>query len=281
MKIIVHADTMQQQLHTQLASQLASIDWSAPWWNPWRSVGQRVAQRVIAGCAVATALNQETAIKQFVPQTAMPEGTAYEQFIFDTQQVPTRDNLHDFFNGLVWIVFPQIKQRLNIMQAFEIKTHGVQATRGPLRDALTVFDENAAFMQPSPELAHALQQRQWRRAFIELRSQWQDQPPILFGHALLEKLVLPYKSVTAHVFIAQAAIDLGANVITVENWDTGISAALNPTALNPAMLVPKPFLPLPVLGVPGWWPANEAAAFYDDAQVFRPLRPTSPPADSR
>ena len=37
-------------------------------------------------------------------------------------------------------------------------------------------------------------------------------------------------------------------------------------------LVPKPFAPLPLLGVPGWWPANEAPGFYDDAQVFRPLR---------
>ena len=29
------------------------------------------------------------------------------------------------------------------------------------------------------------------------------------------------------------------------------------------------FAPLPVLGVPGWWPANESPAFYDDATVFR------------
>ncbi len=29
---------------------------------------------------------------------------------------------------------------------------------------------------------------------------------------------------------------------------------------------------LPVLGVPGWWPANEDEAFYDDASVFRPPR---------
>jgi hypothetical protein len=25
-----------------------------------------------------------------------------------------------------------------------------------------------------------------------------------------------------------------------------------------------------VLGVPGWWPANELAGFYEDATVFRP-----------
>jgi hypothetical protein len=30
--------------------------------------------------------------------------------------------------------------------------------------------------------------------------------------------------------------------------------------------------PLPVLGVPGWDPANEREAYYDDASQFRPGR---------
>ena len=42
--------------------------------------------------------------------------------------------------------------------------------------------------------------------------------------------------------------------------------------LSPDKLAQKPFSPLPVLGVPGWWAANEVAAFYDDTAVFRPKR---------
>ena len=42
--------------------------------------------------------------------------------------------------------------------------------------------------------------------------------------------------------------------------------------LTAAELATKPFTPLPVLGVPGWWPANQDPAFYDDATVFRPPR---------
>ena len=38
----------------------------------------------------------------------------------------------------------------------------------------------------------------------------------------------------------------------------------------PGMLAAK--TSVPVLGVPGWWPVNEAPAFYQDAQVFRPRR---------
>ena len=46
--------------------------------------------------------------------------------------------------------------------------------------------------------------------------------------------------------------------------------------LSAAALATKPFTPLPVLGVPGWWPENSGAAFYDDPRVFRPPRPPQP-----
>ena len=55
-----------------------------------------------------------------VPQAALPEGVAYEAFIADRSSVPTRENLHDFFNGLCWLRFPLTKQRLNQLQAAEI-----------------------------------------------------------------------------------------------------------------------------------------------------------------
>lgn len=49
----------------------------------------------------------------FVPQPALPSGEAYEAYIFRTRQVPTRDGLHDFFNGLCWLQFPATKTWLN------------------------------------------------------------------------------------------------------------------------------------------------------------------------
>ena len=39
--------------------------------------------------------------------------------------------------------------------------------------------------------------------------------------------------------------------------------------LSAEKIASKPFAHLPVLGVPGWWPANTVAGFYDDASVFR------------
>lgn len=241
---------------------LPQIDWDRPWLDLWREPGRRVMQATQAGATLAEALNREAgAALRFVPQGALISGQAYEQFIFETGTVPTRDNLHDFFNGLCWLRFPQTKTRLNQLQAAEIAAAGVTPLRGPVRDALTVFDENAAFLSAPQPLWDALIARDWRRLFIELRPLWRQARLVLFGHALLEKLVYPRKPITAHIYRAQAAIN------SIAELDAWVAADLNADKL-----AAKPFTPLPVLGVPGWWLENENFSFYDDALVFRPRR---------
>lgn len=242
------------------------IGWAAPWLDDWRLRGTALDQawrdRVPLPDVLSAASSAQGLLTTFVPQTALPDGMAYEQFIFERRQVPTRDNLHDFFNGLCWLRFPQAKLRLNHLQGAEIARQGVQNTRGPLRDALTLFDENAALLQAPEPLWQALLAREWQRLFIELRPLWAQARLVLFGHALLEKLVAPYKSITAHVY----AVPVPAVLTTDEQWDAWLARALTADGLRA-----KPFTPLPVLGVPGWWPAQDEA-FYLDTQVFRPAR---------
>lgn len=212
---------------------------------------------------------------RFVPQAALPDGQAYERFIFETGQIPTREGLHDFFNGLCWRAFPRAKSRLNALQAAEIARRGVGGARGPVRDAITVFDENGALLQAPDALWEALQARQWARLFIDLRPLWAQARLVVFGHALLEKLVSPRKDLTAHVWRADAPV--AADLVALARADGWLADALTPEAL-----AAKPFTPLPVLGVPGWWPANEVAGFYEDRTVFRPPRDGKPlenPAD--
>ncbi len=250
------------------------INWQAPWWQPWRALGASVYAGILAGAPVHVALNacaKDAAIR-FVPQSALPEGQAYEAFIYATHTVPTRDNLHDFFNGLAWLRFPRIKARLNALQDEEIKKHGVQRLRGALRDALTLFDENAAFLSAdthAPVIA-ALRGHDWAAAFQTHRSLLIAHPPLLFGHALLEKLALPYKSITAHVFPVQGAMNSIACDDTQNDFDQ-LDVALA-AQLSASSLLPKPFVPLPVLGVPGWWAANASPDFYSDSTVFRAPR---------
>lgn len=251
--------------------QTLPIDWPAPWLAPYREAGQPLAQQVLDGASCAAALNSDPAMPvRFVPQAALPDGMAYEQFIFAQGGVPTRDGLHDFFNGIIWRHFPQSKRQLNRLQAAQIAADGVQAVRGPVRDAITVFDENAALLCAPDALWEALAARDWQRLFIELRPLWAQAWLLLFGHALLEKLVDPRKPITAHVYRAQPAEN---SIASLDAW-----LAQDLTA---AKLAGKPFVPLPVLGVPGWWPANDNPVFYDDAQVFRPPRGAALPVSSR
>ena len=247
---------------------IATVDWAQPWLTHLKAPGEAVEQALATGLALHLALGTaHSDVVRFVPQQQLPDGEAYERFIFNTGQCPTRDNLHDFFNGLCWITFPQTKKKLNQLQAAEIAKAGVQPLRGAVRDALTVFDENAAFLIASQPLWDALLARDWQTLFITLRPLWKEAQLVLFGHALLEKLVYPRKAITAHVYRAQLAMNSIANMKELDAW---IAADL-----SAAGLATKPFTPLPMLGVPGWWADNENFSFYDDSTVFRQLKPAT------
>lgn len=242
------------------------LDWTQPWYAPWRDPGERVSAAAAGGSPLHEALHTHApAPVRCVPQEALPPATAYEQFIFATRQCPVRPGLHDFFNGLVWHRFPQAKAALNRLQAQEISRDGIGARRGPVRDAITVFDENGALLSAPEPLWEALRERQWRRLFVELRPLWAQARLWVFGHALLEQLAVPRKGLTTHVWCGPAALESGAEA------DAWLAARCTAEAL-----AAKPFTPLPVLGVPGWWAANENFSFYDDSQVFRPRKTAEP-----
>jgi len=245
-------------MESALASLAATLRSPPPWLVPYAQIARHVL-RAENSHSVAAALNAaaspERDFVRFVDQSELPAGEAYEAFIARTGCVPTRNNLHDLFNGLVWLTYPNTKRRLNTLQAQQIELLGTSGPRGALRDALTVFDENAAILRAPPTLIDALRRRDWYTLFIEQRAQWQAAEIVLFGHALLEKLMQPRKGITAHVWLIDGIDDqtLARSVVSER-----MSA--------------KDFLPLPVLGVPGWWAANEAVDFYSDVEVFRPPR---------
>jgi len=242
----------------------AAIDWAQPWLAPYRAIGETAAHSALRS-SVAAALQQGTrpdSAPTFVPQQDLLAGQAYEAHIFQTGAVPTRDNLHDFFNGLVWLAFPETKRRLNALQAAEIARNGVTPTRGPVRDALTLFDENGAVLDAPAALWKALAARDWQSLFVTQRALWSEARLIVFGHALLEKLAAPRKAHTAHVLLPPTA---SQDARRMPFDDQSLSRSL-----TAEYLAQKPFVPLPVLGVPGWWAANAAPDFYDDPKVFRP-----------
>lgn len=274
---------------------LAAIDWSRPWLTHIREVGEAVAnasdwRRALNERATQLDLcNRPGLPVRFVPQSDLPAGVAYETFIHDTGGVPTRENLHDFFNALVWLIFPHIKVQLNALQAAEIARVGQLASadpasstssspagavpRGKLRDAATIFDENAVLLVSSDTgLIDALRAHDWQDAFMARRVTFMREGRVLlFGHALMEKLVQPYKAITGHMWVAPEAVDQDSlsDFLPLSKQSSIVDLAVSAQLRDG--LTTGDFSPLPILGVPGWW-GGQDQAFYADTTIFRPKR---------
>lgn len=217
---------------------------------------------------------------RFVAQDDLPEGMAYETYIATSGGVPTRDNLHDLFNGSIWLTFPKSKALLNRYQAQAIDEAGISGSRGRVRDTITVFDENGAVLVTAqPAIGEALANFDWQNALVQPRALWDHpmQPDAnakaavyIFGHALLEQLVDPRKPLCAHTLILQvdSAFFSLAMPQRMAQLDKILAVRLE-GVLRDEAVTPRLFSPLPILGVPHYWPDNNQVEFYDDTFVFR------------
>ncbi|VCU69562.1 hypothetical protein PIGHUM_01625 [Pigmentiphaga humi] len=268
---------------------LSGIDWSKPWFSSIAHKGEQLGSgegalcdnlnRLLAAGAPGRSARLRLASGKpllFVPQSDLPASCAYETHVHDTGRVPTRDNLHDLFNGLVWFGFPHTKMRLNAMQAQALRQPAEPAEpvagRGRLRDAVTLFDENGLVLAcSSDDLAQALRRFDWRTLFIERRtSTLMQTEPWVVGHGLLEKLLHPYKSLTAHALIVP--VDDSYFRSPPQQRRATVDRLVADWLANWPFFTPGDLCPLPVLGLPGWWPDNTVPGFYDDPAVFRPGR---------
>lgn len=262
---------------------------AAPWFAPVRASLDAVGGYALAGrwdeCMVW--LNERARERglrtgdgeplRFV-DSRLIDAPAYEQHICATGQVPTRLHgpgaWHDFLNATVWLAFPRTKARLNRLQAQAIEADGIGARRGGVRDAATLFDENAVlFVCAHPQPARCLREFDWAGLFVDGRDAFDGSVRVVgFGHALLDKLRAPYKGVCAHAWVIESA-PAGA---LDWSWTDPLPRecadridALTSEHLDAHALQPCAFSPLPVLGIPGWWADNSVPGFYDDTSVFR------------
>ena len=250
----------------------SAIDWQRPWLAHLCELGAQLAAFPdwrAAASAVASERGLTNSMQLpivFVPQDRQPKSIGYEAHIHGTGQVPTRDNLHDFFNALIWLHFPATKRVLNQLQTEEIHRHPRQNLRGKQRDAATLFDENAAIVvSHHPSITAWLVQRQWHTLLFANATRFRAEcQVILFGHALLEKLIHPYKAITAHVWTLHGE-DL--NLPDRDPLSLPVLDEVLATTVAPGF-VSSDFHHLPILGVPGWYPGQDEA-FYADTSVFR------------
>jgi hypothetical protein len=211
------------------------------------------------------------------PRTQDDEGRpCYEMHIAQTGDVETRaENWHDLFNALAWIAFPRAKAAINAQHAAMLAEGGEAAARrrGPERDALTLFDEGGvAIASSDPALLQLVAEHRWKELFWLRRDELARHARfIAFGHSLFEKMLAPFigivaKTVFLHVEQGFAALPGPEQVARA---DALLAAHF---ADRSRFASPRSMAPLPVLGIPGWYPGNSRADFYDDADHFRPKR---------
>lgn len=223
----------------------------------------------------------------FVSQEALPADMSYETFIGITGHIPTRNNLHDLFNGSIWLTFPKTKALLNYYHRVEMakaaNKQNTDAVRGRVRDTITVFDENGAVLVTSDSsIGQALIEFNWQDSLVTTRGSWDNpyQPKshaqaavYIFGHALLEQLIYPRKPLCAHSVIIHVSQDFFALSTSkrMELLDDKLVDHMD-NLLSSEVVTPRQLSPLPILGVPYFWAKNSDPSFYDDSFVFRSTR---------
>ena len=199
----------------------------------------------------------------FRPSSEIP-GVAYEKHIFETGEVSTRkDSWHDLFNALVWCRFPFLKSAMNAVHYRHLDEEK-GGRRGSRRDALTLLDESGVIVFSRDQgLLSALGDRDWQAAFVQRREAWNVSGVMVCGHAILEKFLAPYKSMTAHALLVPLQ-----EAMCVADFDGMLADGVSDGSL---LATTADLSPLPLMGIPGWWPGGDQdKGFYSDRSVFRP-----------
>jgi hypothetical protein len=270
-----------QSAEGRLASWFAPIDLCLPFWEDYRRLILQLAAIPGQGPGLPDpfqlqqllpdeAVNQSGQAITFLPSEALP-GIEYEPHIFRTAQVSTRENnWHDLFNALVWARFPRLKSAMNAVHYEQISLRK-DKRRSRLRDALTLLDECGAIIaSANQEALSQLAAHDWHAVFDERAACWQREIRIFVcGHALLEKFLSPYKSLTAHA--ALVCVDRSFINESRESMLHALDSCLAGILLAGGRVnSPADLSALPLMGIPGWWTMSpQDEGFYADRQVFR------------
>jgi hypothetical protein len=212
-----------------------------------------------------------------LPLRFVPPGAekSYEQAVYDSGCVCTRpQNWHDLFNALAWCAFPRSKALLNRLHVDQLTRRDPSAGRGTVRDVLTLFDESGMIVAcADPALARLLEEFRWKDLFVERRESVAASMSFhVFGHAIHEQMLDPFDGITAKAVVFE--VDRGFFGLDERTRLKELDARTAEHFFRPQSLESTRNLqPVPVLGIPGWWPANEAAHYYDNTAYFRPRRP--------
>jgi len=197
----------------------------------------------------------------------------HEPRCFLTGEVQTRENnLHDFFNALVWLTFPQSKAAINArhFRALTDANSTLQTQRGNVRDMATLFDESGVIVASADEnLSSLLRDFGWKELFWSHREDVAAKMGFyIFGHGLHEKAITPYVGMTGQGLVLQVEADFFDWPMPrrMRHVDECVANYLNEPSHCQST---RELTPVPLLGIPGWSSDNEREEYYDNREYFR------------
>ena len=203
----------------------------------------------------------------------------YAPRIYLHGEIQTRTkNWHDFFQLLTWFIFPRAKAVINAIHIPRTKQRietGDVGRRSPVENMLSLFDEGGVVITSSePDLLQLVRDFKWKQLFWQQRDQLAGRfECTTFGHAMYEKALAPYIGMTANAILLK--VDQGHFARPMHERLADIDAQLAAIfETGEQYREPHDLNPFPVLGMPGWYAGNEAEAFYDNTNYFRPGRGT-------
>jgi len=206
---------------------------------------------------------------RFVAQDS--NSLSYEARVYRRGEVETRpNNWHDLFNALVWMTFPRTKAELNALHV-ERMDDLAPGGRGPSRDAATQFDESGiVVLSADAELLDLLARRCWKPLFWDRRAEVIARMRFLvFGHGLYDALRAPFYQMCGRAALIEVTDEIIASDVAAqcEHADRVLAQRFTRGDWYPR---PRTLMALPLLGIPGVAVASECAAYYEDADQFRP-----------
>ena len=188
----------QQKAVGSLLRTLPAIESLCNWPTPeqWQNHASGLGLWDRLGQTLVFTLEEKPGQRAKRKQASSSPGRSYEASICERQEIPTRaENLHDFFNALIWLNFPLAKFALH-RRAYEIQNlwwqgHG-REKRCPLADRLTCFDEGGLVFELSDGMnREAVERLLLSRKDEEKKCFVQAHPErfSLFGHGMMEVMM--------------------------------------------------------------------------------------------
>jgi len=213
------------------------------------------------------------ALPQTIKSKIFEEG--YEPRIYLNGELQTRlESWHDFFNFMVWQTFPNIKAVMNKWQYLSLKKRfPTPSNRTHLENLLTQLDEGGMIVLSANQyLTDLLKKHEWKKLFWENREAVKREMRFyIIGHAIYEKLMTPYPTITAGGIIFDVEKTFfEKNIASQIRWiDSHCANFMNNDTWSQAF---KRWQAVPIFGIPSWSSENNQESYYENTQYFRPLK---------